>query len=102
MLKIFYLTINLTIKFIISFSHLINNLENESWPIIYIFWELNLIKELGFNPNLNMFKDKTSQGINFINCEIDNVKYNVPIFLIKNETPKNITNSMIRKSSYFY
>ena len=29
----------------LSLNNFINNLDNHSWPMIYSFWELNLIKE---------------------------------------------------------
>ena len=32
----------------LSLDNLIKNLDDKSWPLIYSFWEVNLIKELGF------------------------------------------------------
>ena len=45
----------------ISLDNLIKNLENKNWPIIYSFWEVNLIRELGFGfktEKTNLSKDK--------------------------------------------
>ena len=50
---------------------MIKNLDHNNWPIMYIFWELNLIKELGFGLELN----KTNSENDLITTEIDNVSY---------------------------
>jgi len=67
----------------LSLEDLYKNFNNENWIIEYIYWELNLLKELGFDPYLNQFTNK----INLQNTQeiimIDNVKYQIPIFLIK-------------------
>ena len=36
-----------------SFDSLINSINLKNWIILYIFFELNLIKDLGYDPNLN-------------------------------------------------
>ena len=83
-----------------SFEELLNSINFENWIIIYIFFELNLIKELGFDPNLENFK-----SINFENevqkIKIDTYTYEVPKFLISKEYPKSVSNNLIRKSLYF-
>ncbi len=43
-----------------SLNDLIDNFDKEDWYILYIFWELNLIKELGFGPNLEIYKKKNT------------------------------------------
>ena len=69
-------------KLYISFDFLLKNFEEKNWIIHYIYWELILLKELGFDPYLEQFfgkiTDKTTQNT----IEIDNVKYQVPTFLI--------------------
>ena len=40
----------------LSLENLIKNFNNSQWIILYIYWELNLIKELGFDTNLGKFK----------------------------------------------
>ena len=42
-------------KIYISFENLIDSLNLEVWIIIYIYFELNLIKELGYDTNLSQF-----------------------------------------------
>ena len=83
-----------------SVSNLIHNFNEPNWYILYIYWELNLIKELGYNPNLSQFT--TTDFINdTFNISIDGSKYNVPAYLLKNELPKNISSEIIRKSLVF-
>ena len=38
-----------------SFEELINSINYDYWIILYIFFELNLIKYLGYDPNLEKF-----------------------------------------------
>jgi DNA repair protein RecO (recombination protein O) len=82
------------------FENLINSLNLENWIILYIFFEINLIKELGYDTNLNLYNNgKNNFDIKKIN--IDGYSYDVPIFLISKEIPKKITKNLIRKSLYF-
>ena len=81
----------------ISLNNLMKNLENKSWPIIYSFWEVNLIKELGFG-----FKtDKTNSSKDVISIKIDNVIYKVPKFIINEEVPENFTDETINLALSF-
>ena len=41
-------------KIYASFENLLNNLKLDNWIKLYINWELNLIKELGFEDNLKI------------------------------------------------
>ena len=41
-------------KIYASFDNLLNNLKLDNWIKLYINWELNLIKELGFEDNLKI------------------------------------------------
>ena len=65
-----------------SLDNLLKNFDHENWIILYIFWELTLLKELGFDPFLEQFisvEDKTKE---YKLVEIDNIKYQIPIFLL--------------------
>ncbi len=84
-----------------SVVNLINNLDEKNWYILYIFWELNLIKELGFDPNLSGYNKNELDNIDFKSLDIDGIKYQIPAFLIKNSIPRNIKNQLIRKSLLF-
>ena len=74
------------------------NLDN--WIILYIFFELNLIKELGYDTNLRQYIK------NFETSESKKIKiygytYDVPIYLISRTNPSIISNNLVRKSLYF-
>ena len=83
--KVFYLLSSL-------FDHLKKN--DENIIIQYIFWELDLLKEIGFDLNL------TSEKLNIDNNELveiylDNEKFKIPFFLIGRNKDK------INKESIF-
>ena len=81
----------------LSLNNLIKNLENKNWPIIYSFWEVNLIKELGFG-----FKtEKTSSTDDLISINIDNVVYKVPKFIVNEEIPENFSKKTINQALSF-
>jgi DNA repair protein RecO (recombination protein O) len=84
-----------------SFENLINSINLENWIFFYIFFEINLIKELGYDTNLteyaNVIKDKNL----LLKIKIDGYIYEIPEYLINKNIPKDITNILIRKSLYF-
>ena len=84
-----------------SFEKLINSLNLENWIYLYIFFELNLIKELGYDTNLSQNKLK-SININDSNkVKIDGYIYDVPNFLILKKIPDKFSNNLIKKSLNF-
>ena len=83
-----------------SFENFINSINLENWIFFYIFFEINLIKELGYDTNLVIHK--SNKNINETNkIKIDEYIYEVPNFLVLKKIPKNYTNSLIKKSLYF-
>ena len=84
-----------------SFENLINSINNENWIFLYIFFELNLIKELGFDPNLNQFSTVNKKNDETIKIKIDGYIYEVPVYLIQSQLPVSFSNILIRKSLYF-
>ena len=44
-----------------SFEEFVNSIKLENWIILYIFLELSLIKDLGYDPNLEQFKNNKSE-----------------------------------------
>jgi len=84
-----------------SFEKLINSLNLDNWIILYILFEINLIKELGFDTNLTTFKNSINDNSNFKNIIIDGYNYDVPSFLISQKIPNQLTNQLIRKSLIF-
>ena len=60
-----------------SLDYLFIHLEEQFWIYKYIFWEYNLIKEIGFDVNLKSFK-KNKNGLDFTSVVIDNTDYDIP------------------------
>ena len=84
-----------------SFEKFINTLNLDNWIVLYIFFEINLIKELGYDVNLNSFNDSTDDIYSLKKIKIDEYNYEVPNFLIKQEIPNEITKLLIKKSLIF-
>ncbi len=78
----------------LSFERLIGQLNHENWIRLYIFWELSLIKELGFDSNF--FKEDNIDS--YINT--DNKKLEIPNLIIQKDN-NNFTNSEIQKALFF-
>ena len=77
-----------------SFDRLIEQLNHENWIKLYIFWELSLIKELGFDSNF--FKEKNIDN----HIEIDNKKLEIPDLIIQKDN-NSFTNFEIQKALIF-
>ena len=84
-----------------SFDKFINSLHLDNWIILYIFFEINLIKELGYDTNLSSFKNFTDNNYSFKRIKIDEYNYEVPNFLIQKKIPNEITKLLIKKSLIF-
>ncbi len=84
-----------------SFENLVSTLNLQDWVYSYVFFELNLIKELGYDTNLgqNEFKDMNIYDFNKV--KIDNYIYEVPNFLIMKKIPDKFSNILIKKSLNF-
>ena len=83
-----------------SFENLINSINLDNWIILFIFFELNLIKELGYDTNLNQYKTTTDKTAEIQKIKIDGYTYDVPAYLITKKSPNKISNELIRKSLY--
>ena len=84
-----------------SFENLINTINLENWIFFYIFFEINLIKDLGFDTNLSKYSNEINDNNDFLKIKIDGYIYEIPAYLIQKEIPKNFTNLIIRKSLNF-
>ncbi len=84
-----------------SFEKFIKILNLDNWIILYIFFEINLIKELGYDTNLKTFDDSNDDTDILRKIKIDEYNYEVPNFLIKQKIPDNITNLLVKKSLLF-
>ena len=88
-------------KLYTSFDNLLKNFDKEDWIIHYIYWELILIKELGFDPYLEQFFENVDGIYDLKTIEIDNVKYKVPIFLLSKMKLKKLDNRQITTALSF-
>jgi len=84
-----------------SFENLINSINLENWIFLYIFFEINLIKELGYDTNLVEHSTKNKDDKALFKIKIDGYIYEIPNFLILKKIPDDYNNSLIRKSLYF-
>jgi DNA repair protein RecO (recombination protein O) len=82
----------------ILFSNFLNKLMfAKNWIIHYIFWEINLLKEIGYDMNLSSSSIlETNSEKTMITVNIDNDKIDIPSFMVKREFEN------IDKHSIFY
>ena len=93
-LKILLPERQLNIKIYNSFENLLNKLCHDNWIKLYIFWELSLIKKLGFEIN---FLEN-----NYINnaIVINDRYFRIPQLLFEQER-KNFPNALIKEALTF-
>ena len=84
-----------------SFENFINSINLDNWILLYILFEINLIKELGYDTNLNIYRKNSNLDDEITTVLIDGYNYQVPSFLISQIIPKNISNVMVKKSLVF-
>ena len=84
-----------------SFENLIDSINLENWIFIYIFFELNLIKDLGYDTNLGQYSSTQSKNNDILKIKIDGYIYEVPNYLIFKKIPSKFNNILIKKSLYF-
>ena len=84
-----------------SFEKMVNSINLEYWIFLYIFFEINLIKDLGYDTNLSEYLKEISKDKDFIKLKIGGYNYEIPNYLVQKKIPENFTNLLIRKSLYF-
>ena len=84
-----------------SFEKLISCINLDNWIYLYIFFEINLIKDLGYDTNLTEYLNDIKVENDFLKINIDGYIYEIPNFLIQKKIPEKCTNLLIRKSLYF-
>ena len=84
-----------------SFEKFISSINLENWILIYIYFELNLIKNLGYDTNLIQYLSSEDKNKEILKIKIDGYNYEVPNFLVFKKIPPKFTNNSIRKSLYF-
>ena len=69
----------------VLFSNFLNELKfSNNWIIHYIFWEMNLLREIGFDMNLiSNSVSKLNSEKKMITVIIDNEKINIPSFMVE-------------------
>ncbi len=83
-----------------SFEEFLNSINFENWIILYVFFELNLIKNLGYDPDLSKFSKEISSN-SLKRIKVDSFIYEVPEYLISKKLPMSLSNQLIKKSLYF-
>ena len=83
-----------------SFEEFVNSIKLDNWVILYIFLELSLIKDLGYDPNLEKFKNNKLET-DFQKIKIDTFTYNIPSYLIQNRIPDDLSKNLIKASLNF-
>ena len=63
-----------------SLENLLIHFDQSDWFLNYLYWELNLISNLGFGFDTE--KISNINGQKNINIKIDNIDYKIPFFLI--------------------
>ena len=85
-------------KIYLSFEQLTNHFDFDDWIKLYIFWELSLIKELGFEVNFLDFKNSVNHINNTI--EINDRFFKIPKLLLE-QNSKNFSKVNIREALAF-
>ncbi len=88
-------------KIYASFEKLINSIILEDWIFLYIFFEINLIKDLGYDTNLTEHLNDIKNDKDYLKIKIDGYIYEIPNYLIQKKIPKDFKNSLIKKSLHF-
>ena len=70
-----------------SFEKMLTDLKLSNWIKSYIYWELSLIKELGFE--VNFFDNKKSNNLINNSVEINNKFFKIPKMLLNDDLNNN-------------
>ena len=81
-----------------SLENLLSHFDQNDWFLNYLYWELNLISNLGFGFDTD--KISNINGQKNINIKIDNIDYKIPIFLISKDNV-NINSNEIYEGLLF-
>jgi DNA repair protein RecO (recombination protein O) len=88
-------------KLYMHVERFLKDLDKEHWAVNYVYWELNLLKELGFDPYLDQFSINLDESLTHKIIEIDNIRYQVPIFLLKRKNDETIDNKNLSMALSF-
>ena len=82
----------------VSLENLLSHFDNKDWFLNYLYWELNLISNLGFGFDTD--KISNINGQKNINIKIDNIDYKIHFFLISKDNV-NINSNEIYEGLLF-
>jgi DNA repair protein RecO (recombination protein O) len=88
-------------KLYMHVERFLKDLDKDHWAVNYVYWELNLLKELGFDPYLDQFSINLDESLTHKIIEIDNIRYQVPIFLLKRKNDETIDNKNLSMALSF-
>ena len=81
-----------------SLDDLLSNFKEKNWSMSYLYWEINLIKQLGYGFSIDSKKYNNSSKDKVVDVKLDDINYKIPSFLIfkKLESPniKDICNGL--------
>ena len=89
------------IKLYASLDNLLKNFDKADWIVHYIYWEIFLLKELGFDPYLEQFFVDVDESPSQKIIEIDNIKYQVPTFLLSKKKVEILDSNQITTALTF-
>ena len=61
------------------FEKFLNSINLKNWIILYVFFELKMIKDLGYDPDLANYKNSDFNNEETEKIKIENIVYEVPI-----------------------
>ena len=81
-----------------SLDDLLSNFKEKNWSMSYLYWEINLIKQLGYGFSIDSKKYNDSSKDKVVNIKLDDINYKIPSFLIfkklKSPNIKDICNGL--------
>ena len=83
-------------KIYISFESFLNHLHKNDWIKKYILWELNLVKELGFE--ISFFNKNNKLNNNFIN--VNGRSFKIPRIVLDSDI-KKVSNAEVKEALIF-
>ena len=75
-----------------SFEKMLDGLKSKNWIQLYIFWELTLIKELGFEIDCLNSSNQVKESNNLI--EINNKSFRIPKMILNQDMKNNYDNEI--------
>jgi len=81
-----------------SFDNFLNKLSYDNWIKLYIFWELSLVKELGFEINLS--QEKNLVNLSRLTVSVNNKTFTLPKIILEHSN-KSVSTIEIKEALNF-